>query len=263
MTTAPTEIDRAHAAMEAAPQDDAARLAFYERLADSEVFLLLAGEAEDDRITPETFEIADATYALIFDREERLSDFTGRPVPYAGLPGRALIGMLAGQGVGLGLNLDVAPSAMLIPAEAVDWLAQTLLHSPTETEGRIVELLPPAGLPEALIAGLDRKLALAAGLAPWACLAGVRYDSGARGHVLAFVDAAPGAEAALAHAAGEALTFSGVEAGVMDVLFVRGTDPITARLARTGLRFDLPEPPVAPSAPPPPGSDPNTPPKLR
>ena len=39
--TEETPLDAAHAAMEAAPEDDAARLRFYERLADSELFLLL------------------------------------------------------------------------------------------------------------------------------------------------------------------------------------------------------------------------------
>ena len=45
-----TPLDTVHAAMEAAPQDDAARLRFYERLADSELFLLLTEEAQGDNI---------------------------------------------------------------------------------------------------------------------------------------------------------------------------------------------------------------------
>lgn len=260
--TETTDLDRAHADMTAAPQDDGARLRFYERLADTEVFMLLSGEPEGDQITPETFEIEGAPYALIFDREARLSDFVGRPVPYAGLPGRALTGMLAGQDVGLALNLEVAPSAMLIPADAVDWLAQTLQHRPDQTEARLTEVASPAGLPSEVITGLDRKLAIAAGLARWAYLAAATYEGGGQGHVLAFVDATPGAEDALAHAAGEALTFSGIEAGVMDVLFVRASDPMAARLAKVGLRFDLPEP-AAPVAVQAPGSDPDKPPRLR
>ncbi len=46
-----TPLDTAHAAMEAAPADDAARLRFYERLADSEMFLLLSEEVPDSHIT--------------------------------------------------------------------------------------------------------------------------------------------------------------------------------------------------------------------
>lgn len=258
-----TDLDKAHAAMDAAPEDDAARLRFYERLADSELFMLLEGEAADEQIEPSLFDIEGAKYALVFDREERLSDFVGRAAPYAGLAGRALVQMLAGQGIGLAFNVEVAPSAMLIPAEAVDWLAETLQHSPEETQARLESLSAPAGLPEAVITGLDRKLAIAAGLARWAYLAAATYEGGIRGHVLAFVDAQDGAEKALATAAGEALTFSGIEAGVMDVLFCKSSDPLAAHLAKVGLRFDLPEAVKPRPMPLAPGMDPSQPPKLR
>ncbi|MCK0096689.1 SseB family protein [Yoonia sp. F2084L] len=257
-----TDLDQAHAAMEAAPENDAARLRFYERLADTELFMLLGAEADGDQITPELFEIEDQNFTLVFDREERLSQFVGRVAPYAGVPGRALANMLAGQGIGLALNLEVAPSAMLIPAEAVDWLVATLSHGPDETEARLTEVSAPGGLPEVVVSGLDRKLAIAAGLARFAYLAAATYEDRARGHVLAFVDAVEGAEKALASAASEALTFSGIEAGVMDVLFVRASDPLAAHLAKVGLRFDLPEPEV-PQVPGAPGMDPEKPPKLR
>ncbi len=63
-----TPLDDAFAAMEAAPQDDAARLRFYERLADSELFLLLKKEAEGEVLDPEVFELTDASFVLVFDR---------------------------------------------------------------------------------------------------------------------------------------------------------------------------------------------------
>lgn len=257
-----TDLDSAHATMQADPDNDAARLRFYERLADTELFLLLSGEPQGDQITPELFEIEDQQFTLVFDREERLSEFVGRTVPYAGLPGRGLAQMLAGQGIGLALNLQVAPSAMLIPAEAVDWLVATLAHGPQQAEARIVEFTAPRGLPEAVISGLDRKLAIAAGLAKLAYLAGAVHENGMKGHVLAFVDAVDGAEQALANAASEALTFSGIEAGMMDVLFLRASDPAAALLAKVGLRFDLPVP-ETPHAPGAPGMDPEKPPRLR
>jgi hypothetical protein len=170
--------------------------------------------------------------------------------------------MITGQGIGLALNLEVAPSAMLIPTEAVDWLHATLENQPQEAEARLTEVSAPKGLPEAVVTGLDRKLAIAAGLANMAYLAAATYDDKSRGHVLAFIDAVPGSESALARAAGEALTFSGIEAGSMDVLFARGSDPLAAHLAKVGLRFDLPalHDPQAPGSP---GMDPNKPPKLR
>ncbi len=256
-----TDLDTAHAAMVAAPDDDAKRLQFYERLADTELFLLLAGEPDGDQIAPEIFDIADGRFALVFDREERLAEFVGREAPYAGLAGRSLVEMLTGQSVGLGLNLQVAPSEMLIPAEAIDWLAQTLQNAPVEAEARIVSVDAPKGLPEDVVTGLDRKLAMASGLAKFAYLAAASYDDGGQGHVLAFVDTVPGAEDALTTAASEALTFSGIEAGSIDVMFLRAADQMSAHLAKVGLRFDLPEP-TAPHVPGAPGMDPNKPPRL-
>ena len=47
-----TPLDRAHAAMEAAPEDAAARLAFYARVADAELVLVLDGPAAGDRVRP-------------------------------------------------------------------------------------------------------------------------------------------------------------------------------------------------------------------
>lgn len=260
--TEQTALDRAHAAMEAAPGDDAARLGFYDALAGAELFVLLAREAVGETVEPDIYEVDEARFVLVFDRAERLTGFTGRPSPYAALSGRMLARMLAGQGVGLALNPDVAPSAMLIPAEAVDWLNGTLARGPAEAEARLTEIRAPGGLPEALLTALDRKLASAAGLARFAYLVGAGYEGGGAGHMLAFVDARPGAEPALANAVSEALTFSGIEAGALDVAFFAAADPVAARLARHGLRFDLPEPrrPQVPGAP---GMDPDAPPKLR
>lgn len=264
--TEPTEtpIDRAHAAMSAAPEDDTARLRFYERLADNELFVLLTAEAAGDTLSPEVFELTDASYVLAFDTEDRLSAFTGRSAPYAALSGRAIAEMLTGQGFGLGFNLEVAPSSMLLPPDAVDWLAATLGHAPEEVEHRIAAFHSPGALPEALISGLDSKLAMAGALADCAYIVGTEDEAGTRGHLLAFIDAKPGAEAALAKAAGEALTFSGIDSGSMDVGFFAASEPAAAALARHGLRIDLPKP-EAPERPvrAAPGSDPARPPKLR
>lgn len=260
-----TPLDTAHAAMEAAPQDDTARLRFYERLADCELCLLLTQEAQGDNITPELFDLGDASFVLVFDRDDRLAQFVGKPAPYAALSGRVIAGLLAEQGIGMGVNLDVAPSSILIPPEAVTWLAGTLGNEPAEAEAQIAALSAPRGLPELLLTALDAKLASAAGLADGAYLVGVTYDGGAKGHMLAFVDATPGAQGALARAVAEALTFSGIEAGALDVAFFDSSAPMAARLAKHGLRYDLPKPAetvqeVLRMAP---GSDPARPPKLR
>lgn len=259
-----TPLDTAYAAMEQDGAADADRLRFYEVLADGEFFLLLEEEAQGADIKPRIFPLDSGPVILIFDLEERLAEFSGGIAPYAALPGRVIAQTLAGQGVGLGVNLGVAPSQMILPPEALDWLSGML-----DAEPEAVEALPdtfdaPKALPPRLIAGLESKLLRAGGLAQCALLAAVTYRGGRRGHMLAFVDAAPGAEAALARAAGEALTFSGIEAGEIDVAFLKTSDPATLAMARVARRFDLPRP-AAPeaTAPSAPGMNPDLPPKLR
>ncbi|MEM9550384.1 MAG: SseB family protein [Pseudomonadota bacterium] len=258
-----TPIDAAHAAMEASPDDDAARLRFYARVADAELFLLLTEEARGDEISPQTFDLADGAVVLAFDRTERLAAFAGGPAAYAALSGREIARMLAEAGMGLGLNLEVAPSSILLDAASMSWLAETLKAAPDAVETEIAEVTAPHDLPETLLSSLDTKLATATGLAGMAYLVGVTYRSGARGHMLGFVDAVDGAEAALARAAGEALAFSGVEAGTIDVGFFAAADTMASRLARVGLRFDLPRPAEPIDRPGAPGMDPDKPPILR
>ncbi|WP_298837519.1 SseB family protein [uncultured Roseobacter sp.] len=264
--TEETPLDAAYLAMTAAPDDDAARLGFYERLADAELCLMLAEEpgTGDDMVTPELFDVGDARYVLVFDRPERLAGFAGQATPYVALSGRVIAGMLQDQGISLGLNLDVAPSSALLPVEAVSWLNETLDNTPDEVQARVAKVQVPAGLPDRLIAAIDTKLATAMGLARFACLVSVTYETRAKGHMLAFVDAVPAAEDALARAVAEALTFSGIEAGALDVGFFRSSESIVERLERTGLRFDLPQPQQSPPGQrPAPGTDPDNPPRLK
>jgi hypothetical protein len=261
MSDVVTLLDAAHAAVAADPENEALRLRFYERLADGEMILLLEREAVGEAVEPRVFDIEGGPVVLAFDREERLAAFTGGIAPYAALPGRVIAGMLKGQGIGLGVNLGVAPSSMLLPAEAMDWLAMALEGGPEAAEAVPERFVAPS-VPEGLVAALDAKLAKAGGLAVAAVLAGVVYRGGRRGHMLAFLDGAPGAEMALAGAVREALVFSGLEAGELDVAFLTSGEAAAVAIARAGLRFDLPvlERPAAPAAP---GTDPARPPKLR
>ena len=262
--TLETPLDHAHAAMEVEPEDAQVRLQFYDRLAEAELFLMLAREAVGDHAEPELFDVGDARFVLVFDTDARLGSFAGKPVPYAALSGRSIVGMLAQQGIGIALNPDVAPSSILLPPEAVDWLSETVSQGPSEDEARPEEVRAPTGLPERLLEALDAKLRAANGLARRGYLAEVTYDTGAKGHLIGFTGVVTGAEAALAQAIQEALVFSGLEAAALDVVFLRDSDPVTAQLARVGLRFDLPKPaeeqrsePIAP------GSDPEKPPILK
>ena len=256
-----TPLDQAHAAMQASDAEPD-RLRFFERLADAELFLLLEAEPEGEVIEPMVFDTGDAKLLVAFDREDRLTGFTGTISPYAALSGRAIAEMIAGSGYGLGVNLDAGDGAIVMPAEAMDWLHETLSDLPQAIEERPLEIAAPKGLPEVLLQALDTKLALAEGLASAAFLVSVIYAPARPGHLLAFIGSTPYAEDALAKAVSEALVFSGLEAGELDVAFFSPDDPIVERLAKVGLRFDLPEP-VAALHPIAPGSDPDKPPKLK
>ena len=259
-----TPLDQAHAAMETHPDNDAMRLRFYERLADSELFLLLEDEPTDDIAKPIIFPVESQQFALVFDSEERLVAFSRTPTPFVSLSGRMIANMLNGQGIGLGVNLSVAPSSILLPDTAVAWLAKTLSVKPETAQAKPVAIYAPSAIPEILLTSLDTKLATMAGVAKAAYLAEVAYEDAPKTHVIAFVEAIEQAQDAITTAVSEALTFSGIEAGTLDVMFLRGSDPICVELAKVALRFDLPEllePKARTIAAP--GSNPDKPPKLR
>ncbi|NKB26083.1 MAG: SseB family protein [Rhodobacteraceae bacterium] len=246
-----TPLDQAHLAAEADPDQ---RLRFFDRLAGAELFLLL------ERDEPKVFELSDGPIVLAFDTEARLAEFAPAGAERAEITGRSMVAMLAGQGVGLGLNLSVAPSSQILGPDALDWLAGMLDQGPAEVSGRPKALRAPGRAPEALLRALDEKLSAAAGLADAAYLAEADWDNGASGHLLAVIGAPDGARNALTRAVGEALVFSGIEAGAVDVSFHHPGDPVVATLERVGLRFDLPQLGLVPTMP---GRDPSRPPKLR
>jgi SseB protein N-terminal domain len=259
-----TLLDDAYAAMAAQTDDDAARLRYYARLSDGEMVMLLEREVTGGRVEPRIFDLQDGPVVLIFDSEEKLAAFAAGVAPYVALPGRVIAQQLAGQGIGLGVNMGAA-SMMLFPPDAVDWLAGTLEEAPVEDEARPVLFHAPDGVPDMLIAAVAEKLASAGGLAAHGMLSGVTYADGRRGHIFAFVDAVAGAEAVLARAVAEALIFSGVEAGEIDVTFLAGDDPGAMAMAPLARRFDL-QGPVAEAERPlaaPPGMDKTKPPILR
>lgn len=233
-------LDQAYSAMQAG--DEAAGLRFYRLLADATLFLLLEREAESSRVDPRVFELPEGPVLLAYDSEERLAMMAGggAGLPYAALPGRLIAQQMLGQGLSLGLNFGTgAASEVLLPPEALRWLCEMLEAKLTEVEATPAQFFAPKGLPEALSDALRFTLGGAAGLARAALLAGVRYSDGRLGHMLAVIDAVPGAEEALARALGEALVFSGLEAGELDVTFLASGDAAVAELARVAVVFEV------------------------
>lgn len=257
-------LDLAQRARETAPEDAGAEGAFFRLLADATLFLLLEEEAVGEVLSPRVFALETGPVLLAFDSEERLASLGDTPLPYAALPGRVIAAQMAGRGLSLGLNLGTgAASEMLLPGAALDWMLERLAGTPQEVAAAPESFHAPR-VPAGLAQALRENLAAQPGLAQAAFLAGVRYHGGRRGHLLAVIGTDPVAEAPLARAVAEALAFSELEAGEIDVLFLPPDASLLTAMAPLALHLDLTPPPVeAPSPPPPPGMDRNRPPKLR
>lgn len=255
-------------AMAATPDDTGARLAFHAELSRAELWVLLEAEVTGAVMAPRVFDLADGRTVLAFDSDERLASFAGEAA-YAALPGRVLVAMLAAQDPDLSLliNPDQAHAALL-PPQALAWLAETLA-APAPVEGAAIPTafarpdLPRTVL-DRLVPALERRLSGVPGLSV-AVLAGVVWQGGARGHVLALGGLPEAAQAPVARSVAEALALSGLEAAALDVVFP--PEAAMAALARTGLALSpapfVPEADqvITPGANP--GLDPTRPPKLR
>ena len=257
-------LDQAHATMTDAPDDAAPRLRFFERLADAELFMLLKSEPTDARIAPRLFPVDGENYVLVFDDEARLAEFAAQTGPFAALSGRKVVGMLAEEGLGLGLNLGVAPSSFLLPSSGVKWLADTLANSAEAAQAKPREFRTPLDVDESFLRALDTKLTGAAGLAQSAYLVGTIYDEGRGADMLGLVEAPEHAHAALRQAVAELVSFTARET-TLDVAFFGEDDPLIGALRRAGLKFDLPaaEMPGKHVTSQAPGMDPDKPPRLR
>lgn len=262
-----TPLDAAHAASAAAPENDALRLALHGRLLEAELHLLLEAETDDDRLAPRVFALESGPVVLAFDRDDRLAGFLdstlGEPAPYAALTGRRLVTLLARKGLGLGVNLGVAPSEMLLPPEAIDWLAALAASRPERTEGAPRRFAPPPADP-ALESALAARLDGLDGLFEAAHLAAADLPDGPR-LMLALTGVPETAEPAVAAAVAETLRFLD-GAPPLDVTFLAPDAPALAAIAAVARVF---HPPVAAAAPAPdparvgPGRDPDRPPILR
>ena len=259
----PSPLDLAHERMSLNETDDVARLAFYERVADTEFLMLLNADSDGEAVDPTLITSDGMQFALLFDRVERLAEFAGEIVPYVALSGRACVSMLAGQNIGMGINLGVATSNTLLPPDAIDWLNDILSRQISEDTGQPVSVGRPSAISQDLLGSLNTKLALASGMAKCAYLVNATYGDGTTRLLLGIIDSVGGSETAIVNAVSEALVFSGEDEGAIDVAFFKGSDGLSAHLAKHGLRFDIPEPDLAPNQPSAPGMDPDKPPRLR
>ena len=258
-----TPLDQAHAQMMRAEEDTGLRLRYFEQLVRSPLFLLLERLPRGAAIAPRLREIDGIAYVLAFDDEARLAAFAGAAASHVALEGRALAAMLKGRSLGLAVNLESGVSDYLLPPDAVAWLNRVLDAELPEREARPQGFHPPEPPEPALLASLAQGLKGAPGAAAQAWLVGASYADGGRGNLLALVDAQKAAEAQLRRIVADAVAFR-ERPCALDVAFVPAGGAAARALAQVGLEIPIPATAAPkPLVPPPPGSDPEKPPKLR
>jgi hypothetical protein len=263
MTLFATPVAAALAALAERPDDTTVRLAFFEALAEAELVLWLADEAGPEVLEPRVFPVDQGPVVLAFDCEAALAEFAGPAAAYAALPGRALVALLAGRG--LGLMLQAAGGlAEHMPQRSVAWLARQLEAPAPQpfVPPLVLGYDPPQQVPPVLVLAIERRLAGVPGLSA-AILATARWAGGAEGLVLALAGVPPAAQAPLARSLIEAVAFAGIDAPAPDIVF---PDPVAlVRIEAVGMALRLPqllrhEPEARPVGP---GLDPARPPRLR
>lgn len=267
--TAETPLDRAWETANTELAGDAEMARFYDIFAATELFLLIDPDTLADGKTPKplTFPVEGAETALVFDTEARLAGFMEDGAAHLTMSGRAVISMFKGTGAQLGLNLGDAPSATILPAQAIDWASEALTQPIETTEiGDAVLTVPRAVMPD-LLQALDGKLAGMGAVVSEAWLCGLGASAG-RGKpqpmVLCVCLRERAAEQSVVSALAETARFTGGDAPAYDIAVLPEGDAKMEAARKVGLGFEPQNPEAVMQAEPvAPGMDPDKPPKLR
>ena len=235
---------------------------FVATILETELFLVLTGPPDEHSIDPRTIEHNAQEYVLAFDSNDGLANQSDGPMPYAALPGRGLIAMLAGQGIGLAVMTGQGQDPTYLTPEIVDWIATHATDVPDEQSELPKTISAPRDLPHGLFETLSRRLAKIAGLAQSAYLASVTYADERQALLVAIVGASADVQPAVANSIAEAVRFTDADDLVVDVSFFEEDDRFVEVLARNGVAIDIPEPTVAEATHAAPGMDPDKPPRL-
>lgn len=238
-----TPLDRAHARMMAPGAGETEARAYYAALSAADLTLILKSEPEpgSGQLEPEVFRTEDGALVLAFDSDARAAAFLEQPTPTARMSGADLARLLAPAGLALGLNLDVAPSAMLLPNDALVFVAEETPDLPDIRGGAISGLRPPETAGEALKTALAAALTAHAGQLEEAHLFEAALSDGAKPLVMAIVGASPEAQAPLARAVERAVALSGQGDVTLDVMFLDPEAPVLAQLRGIALSWDAPQ----------------------
>jgi hypothetical protein len=247
-----TPLDAAHAAAEVPGAEESARLRFYALLLETTLCVPVEAGPEDAPIRPRVFRLESGPVALAFDDDGRMAAFFGGPTDYVSLTGRALAAAAAEAGLGFGLNLD-APSATLLSAEAVAWLADEMGGGAEAADlSGPVRVAPPAGADAPLLAALAERLASLPGMVAEAWL--VRLERKEAAELALLVLPAPAARRAgegIAALLGRVAAASGSAPLAVGLLDEGHALLAPARARGVGVHpGPAPEPVAKPAAPP-------------
>ncbi len=235
-----TDIDRAYSEM--IDGGEAELLRFYQVLAGSDLLVLLDASDENEVPEPKIIPVEAGHYVLVFDLKERVTELTGYDAPTSRVTGREVFQLMRGRGIGVAVNMGEAPSAMLIPGDAIDWICDTLDESaarnpaptpaPAPAPGRFKALLAPHNFPDTLHLALNEKLGPVADLYDRALLLRAEYDDGQSGYLVAFSAVEDANRGMIAASVNDALaTFRGKDVA-LDIAFMSRDEPLLDRIGR-------------------------------
>ncbi|MFT4793430.1 MAG: hypothetical protein ACJAVR_002375 [Paracoccaceae bacterium] len=259
-----TPLDRAFLA--AAQDPLSGRVA--DALMAAPLWLLLESEPAADKFSPQLLALEAGPTALAFDTEDRLITFTQDVAAHVCLPGRALISMLAGQGLNLAINPGVAPSEIFWDAATISWAAEALSGEVEAEQAEPHALVSPEGITAEALELLGVKLAALAPALDEAWLAEASFPDGAARLLLVLRlarGAGPQVEADVARALADTGRLAGAALPELDAAFAADGDALLLRARKVGIGVELPAPPAPQVARvhEVPGSNPDKPPRLR
>lgn len=233
-----TAIERAYSEMITGGEAELVR--FYQLLAGSDLLVLLDASDGNEVPEPKVIPVEAGHYVLVFDLKERVTELTGYDAPTSRVTGREVFQLMRGRGIGVAVNMGEAPSAMLIPADAIDWICDTLDAAadkpagppPAPAAGRFKALLAPHNFPDTLQLALNDRLGPVADLFDKALLLRAEYDDGQSGYLVAFSAVEEGSRGVIAACVNDALaTFRGKDVA-LDIAFMARDEPLLDRIGR-------------------------------
>lgn len=245
--------------MAADPDSETKRASYYGCLASTELFVALEREAGAG-FEPKLVELDGTQYAMVFDLQERMAMFFDAETSFVAMSGRALATSLAGQNIGLGLNLGVTETANLIGVEALDWLRERIEGEVRAGSSKVRKIEAPVFDNVELLRAIDARLAVFAGAGRRAYLVRATLDR-EKTHLMVLVGIPEHLRSPIAGGLAEALRFLAPDLA-LDTVFLDADETLADAASRVGLVFDM-TPDVQPAKTiAAPGSDPSKPPKL-